>query len=78
MFPELRIDWVGTGMNGRSDGENKAILRKFCPDKVDGKRRPQDVRLDVLVHVGMAGRRLGHHLRVRSCPPECSQQKQQQ
>jgi len=55
MFPELRIDWVGTGMNGRSDGENKAILRKFCPDKVDGRRRPQDVRLDVLVHVGMAG-----------------------
>lgn len=55
MFPELRIDWVGTGINGRSDGENKAILRKFCPDKIDGKRRPQDVRLDVLVHVGMAG-----------------------
>ena len=55
MFPELRVDWVGTGLNGRSEGENKAILRKFCPDKVDGKRRPEDVRLDVLVHVGMAG-----------------------
>jgi hypothetical protein len=55
MFPELRIDWVGTGLNGRTDLENKAILQKFCPDKVDGKRRPQDVRLDVLVHVGMAG-----------------------
>jgi len=55
MFPELRIDWVGTGLNGRSDLENEAILQKFCPEKVDGKRRPQDVRLDVLVHVGMAG-----------------------
>ena len=55
MFPELRIDWVGTGLNGRSDSENEAILQKFCPEKVDGKRRPQDVRLDVLVHVGMAG-----------------------
>lgn len=55
MFPELRIDWVGTGLNGRSDAENEAILQKFCPEKVDGKRRPQDVRLDVLVHVGMAG-----------------------
>ena len=55
MFPELRIDWVGTGLNGRSDSENETILQKFCPEKVDGKRRPQDVRLDVLVHVGMAG-----------------------
>jgi len=55
MFPELRIDWVGTGFNGRTDSENKAILQKFCPEKVYGKRRPQDVRLDVLVHVGMAG-----------------------
>jgi len=55
MFPELRIDWVGTGLNGRTDSENKAILQKFCPEKVDGRRRPQDVRLDVLVHVGMAG-----------------------
>jgi len=55
MFPELRIDWVGTGLNGRSDSDNEAILQKFCPEKVHGKRRPQDVRLDVLVHVGMAG-----------------------
>lgn len=55
MFPELRVDWVGTGSNGRSDAENKRILEKFCPPKKDGRRRPQDIRLDVLVHVGMAG-----------------------
>lgn len=55
MFPELEVDWVGTGSNGRSDKENRDILRRFCPPKVDGKRRMQDIRLDVLVHVGMAG-----------------------
>lgn len=55
MFPELEVDWVGTGTNGRSDKENRDILRRFCPSKVDGKRRKQDIKLDVLVHVGMAG-----------------------
>lgn len=55
MFPELRIDWVGTGANGRNDKVNAEILRKFCPPKRQGKRRPQDIELDVLVHVGMAG-----------------------
>lgn len=55
MFPELRIDWVGTGSKGRSDKENAEILRKFCPPKREGNRRPEDVKLDVLVHVGMAG-----------------------
>lgn len=55
MFPELKVDWVGTGSNGRSDGENRAVLNKFCPPKKDGKRDPQDIKLDVLVHVGMAG-----------------------
>ena len=55
MFPELRIDWVGTGSRGRSDRQNEEVLRKFCPPKRDGKRRPEDIKLDVLVHVGMAG-----------------------
>jgi superfamily II DNA or RNA helicase len=55
MFPELSVDWVGTGTNGRSDKENRDVLRRFCPPKVDGKRRKQDIGLDVLVHVGMAG-----------------------
>ncbi len=55
MFPELSVDWVGTGSNGRSDKENRDILKRFCPSKVDGKRRKEDVKLDVLVHVGMAG-----------------------
>jgi superfamily II DNA or RNA helicase len=55
MFPELAVDWVGTGTNGRSDGENRKVLRKFCPPKRDGKRSDADIKLDVLVHVGMAG-----------------------
>jgi superfamily II DNA or RNA helicase len=53
MYPELRVDWVGTGEFGRSDDENKDVLRQFCPKKdEDGQRHPT---LDVLVHVGMAG-----------------------
>jgi superfamily II DNA or RNA helicase len=55
MFPELRIDWVGTGANGRSDKDNAKIIAQFCPPKRNGKRRAEDVKLDVLVHVGMAG-----------------------
>lgn len=55
MFPELTVDWVGTGTNGRSDSENRTVLAKFCPPKRDGKRNPSDIKLDVLVHVGMAG-----------------------
>lgn len=53
IFPELVIDWVGTGQNGRSPEENKAILAKFCPQKDEhGNRHPT---IDILVHVGMAG-----------------------
>jgi hypothetical protein len=49
----LRVDWVGTGENGRKGDKNKEILNKFCPPKDDhGNRNPE---LDVLVHVGMAG-----------------------
>ncbi len=55
MYPELRVDWVGTGMCGRSDKENRDVLKRFCPPKVDGERRPNDIGLDVLVHVAMAG-----------------------
>ena len=55
MYPDLRIEWVGTGPNGRTDDENAAALKKFCPKKVDGQRRAIDIKLDVLVHVGMAG-----------------------
>lgn len=56
MFGDLlAVDWVGTGPSGRSDAENEAVIKRFCPPKVDGARRPQDVKLDVLVHVGMAG-----------------------
>lgn len=56
LYPgQLTVDWVGTGQNGRPDSENKAIIKRFCPDKVDGRRRAEDIRLDILVHVGMAG-----------------------
>lgn len=56
LYPgQLTVDWVGTGSNGRSDRENKTIIKKFCPDKVDGMRRAEDIKLDILVHVGMAG-----------------------
>ena len=56
LYPgQLTVDWVGTGQNGRSDAENRSIIKKFCPDKIDGKRRPEDIELDILVHVGMAG-----------------------
>ena len=52
MYPELSVDWVGTGPDGRTDEENADAIKRFCPPKVDGKRKPT---LDVLVHVGMAG-----------------------
>ena len=53
MFPELVVDWVGTGPDGRPDKDNEAIIKKFCPPKdANGTRVPS---LDVLVHVGKAG-----------------------
>jgi superfamily II DNA or RNA helicase len=52
-YPELRVDWVGTGQDGRDVDVNRRVLKEFCPPKdEDGKRTPT---LDVLVHVGMAG-----------------------
>ncbi|HHL41507.1 MAG TPA: DEAD/DEAH box helicase [Candidatus Bathyarchaeota archaeon] len=53
IFPELEIDWVGTGEDGRKPDDNKAALTKFCPPKDDDGKRNSE--LDVLVHVGMAG-----------------------
>lgn len=56
MFPDnLSVDWVGTGTNGRSDADNRRVLARFCPQKRDGRRHSADIKLDVLVHVGMAG-----------------------
>ena len=53
LFPDLRVDWVGTGPNGRSIEDNRRVLNKFCPPKDEnGNRWPE---IDVLVHVGMAG-----------------------
>lgn len=49
IFPELRVDWVGTGDDGKPQEANAKVLSKFCPS--DGS----DPELDVLVHVGMAG-----------------------
>lgn len=53
MYPDLAVDWVGTGMNGRSRPDNRKILERFCPTKnAAGVREPS---LDVLVHVDIAG-----------------------
>lgn len=53
LFPELSVDWVGTGIDGRSKEQNKSIIKKFCPKKDhQGNRVPS---LDILIHVGMAG-----------------------
>jgi len=49
MFPELAIDWVGTGIDGRDDNINRKIIHSFCPKK------GTTPTLDILVHVGMAG-----------------------
>lgn len=48
-FPHLNVGWVGTGVNGRPQEENAAVIRSFAPD--DGS----EPSLDILVHVGMAG-----------------------
>jgi superfamily II DNA or RNA helicase len=50
----IRVDWVGTGKHGRSDAENGAVLKKFCPPKEKNGKRPKPT-LDVLVQVAMAG-----------------------
>jgi superfamily II DNA or RNA helicase len=53
-YPDLRVDWVGTGDFGRDPEINKTILKKFCPGKDAEGGRPAP-ELDVLVHVGIAG-----------------------
>ena len=56
MFPELTVDWVGTGIDGRTDDENEKIINRFLKDeRTDGA-------LDILVHVGMAGEGLDSKL----------------
>jgi hypothetical protein len=70
MFPELCVEWVGTGVDGRAPEENEKILKRFCPPKNEnGRRDPfredgkwwvlidgrREQYVDVLVHVGMAG-----------------------
>jgi len=49
MFPELSVDWVGTGLDGRKPKENKDVIERFLYTEF----KPN--ALDVLVHVGMAG-----------------------
>lgn len=48
-FPDLVVDWVGTGDDGKSNEENKRILSSFAT------RNGDSPSIDVLVHVGMAG-----------------------
>jgi superfamily II DNA or RNA helicase len=54
LLPEsMRVDWVGTGADGRPDEVNKGIVeRQFCPPKDASGKRPWT--LDVLVNVGIA------------------------
>jgi superfamily II DNA or RNA helicase len=54
MFPELKVEWVGTGENGRPEEVNKDIVKRFCPEK-DASGRRGVPQLNVLVHVGIAG-----------------------
>ena len=49
----LSVDWVGTGDYGRADQENKDVLSRFCPAKVNGER--PEPGLDILIQVAMAG-----------------------
>lgn len=49
----MSVDWVGTGPFGRTDEENAAILKRFCPPKSPSGER--EWTLDILVNVGMAG-----------------------
>ena len=51
MFPELNVEWVGTGTNGKDPKTNSNIIKKFAPPE-DKKGQHE---IDVLVHVGMAG-----------------------
>ena len=50
----LRVDWIGTGYNGRTEDENRAVVNGFCPPKGLNGKRP-DPSIDVLVQVSMAG-----------------------
>ncbi len=52
ILPNMQIDWVGTGPNGRSDSENEAVLKRFCPPKDKNGKRKWD--LDILVQRGIA------------------------
>jgi superfamily II DNA or RNA helicase len=53
-YPELMVDWVGTGEDGRSSEINRAVLERFCPPKNAGGVRTA-AELDILVNVGIAG-----------------------
>lgn len=52
LYPELAIEWVGTGTDGRTDEENTSVLARFCPPKDEHGNRPPST-IDVLISVGM-------------------------
>jgi superfamily II DNA or RNA helicase len=54
LYPDLVIEWVGTGDNGKTKEENERIIELFCPPKDETGKRPAS-SVDVLVHVGIAG-----------------------
>lgn len=57
MFSDLVVEWVGTGEDGKTSEENRRIIEGFCPSKNNetGQRRPEDVTVNVLIAVGLAG-----------------------
>lgn len=54
LLPGWKVDWCGTGPDGRNDADNARILDEFCPAKnpLTGRRH---WTLDVLVSCNMAG-----------------------
>jgi superfamily II DNA or RNA helicase len=47
-FPDLTVDWVGTGEDGKTPEANQSVIKRFAPTE-------GEPTLDILVHVGMAG-----------------------
>lgn len=49
----MKVEWVGTGANGRDPKKNEQVINDFCPPKDQNGRR--NWTIDILVNVGIAG-----------------------
>ena len=54
LHPGIRVDWVGTGPNGRPPEQNRNIISKFCDAYNDRNDVVKEHELDVLVQVNKA------------------------